>query len=59
MWWAVLREKLARAIADAVEEWGGKKLALDLPVMKPGPNFASGLTYWVGLEGRPKLSSFT
>ena len=26
--------------------------------MKPCPNLASGMTYWVGLEGRPKLSSF-
>ena len=52
------REELARAIADALEDWGGEELPLDLPVMKPGPNFASGLTYWVGLEGRPSLASF-
>ena len=26
--------------------------------MKPGPNFASGQAYWVGLEGRPSLASF-
>ena len=26
--------------------------------MLPGPKFASGQVFWLGLEGRPRLSSF-
>ena len=52
------REELARAIADATEDWGGEELALHGPAVLPGPNFASGQAHWQGLQGRPSLATF-
>ena len=52
------REELARAIADALEDWGGEELALHGPAVLPGPNFASGQAHWLGLQGRPSLATF-
>ena len=52
------REELAIAIANALEDWGGEELALDGPAALPGPQFASGQVFWLGLDGRPSLASF-
>ena len=51
----VERQKVATALANLLEDWGGEDFEAK-EVDRPGPNFASGPAFWT--NGMPCLSSF-